>query len=275
MNIIQTGDLLTLVNATSFSFFLVISKRLMMRIDALAGTAILLTFGALMIGILGVPPLLEVEFAALSARFWWLAVFIVLLPTAAAYVINYWALGKVDSSLVAFFIFLQPALAGLFFDSPVTESMITLPSPHDLPGTQTAIIYRIYAGDEPVAALFVVAARDGYAGPIRLLIGIKMDGTVTGVRVLQHRETPGLGDRIEITKSDWVLQFDGQSLRDPVPGLWAIKDDGGQFDQLTGASVTPRAVIKAIKETLIYFEANRDSIFMAVAGADASAAETE
>ncbi len=108
---IQTGDLLTLVNATSFAFFLVISKRLMMRIDPLVGTAILLTFGALMIGILGVPPLLDVEFATLSARFWWLAAFIVLLPTAAAYVINYWALGKVDSSLVAFFIFLQPVLA--------------------------------------------------------------------------------------------------------------------------------------------------------------------
>jgi len=103
--------LLTLVNATSFSFFLVISKRLMMRVDPLVGTAILLTFGALMIGILGVPPLLDVEFATLSARFWWLAAFIVLLPTAAAYVINYWALGKVDSSLVAFFIFLQPVLA--------------------------------------------------------------------------------------------------------------------------------------------------------------------
>ena len=108
---IQTGDLLTLVNATSFSFFLVISKRLMTRIDALAGTAILLTFGALGVGILGLPPLLSVDFAALSARFWWLAAFIVLLPTAAAYVINYWALGKVDSSLVAFFIFLQPVLA--------------------------------------------------------------------------------------------------------------------------------------------------------------------
>jgi drug/metabolite transporter (DMT)-like permease len=108
---IQTGDLLTLVNATSFSFFLVISKRLMTRIDALAGTAILLTFGTLTIGVVGIPSLLTVEFAALSARFWWLAVFIVLLPTAAAYVINYWALGKVDSSLVAFFIFLQPALA--------------------------------------------------------------------------------------------------------------------------------------------------------------------
>ena len=108
---IQTGDLLTLVNAVSFSFFLVISKRLMTRIDALAGTAILLTFGALTVGIIGIPPLLNVEFSALSTRFWWLAVFIVLLPTAAAYVINYWALGKVDSSLVAFFVFLQPALA--------------------------------------------------------------------------------------------------------------------------------------------------------------------
>ncbi|NIM01935.1 MAG: EamA family transporter [Acidobacteria bacterium] len=108
---IKSGDLLTLINATSFSFFLVISKRLMMRIDALAGTAILLTFGALMVGILGVPPLLEVNIGGLSARFWWLALFIILLPTAAAYVINYWALGKVDSSLVAFFIFLQPAIA--------------------------------------------------------------------------------------------------------------------------------------------------------------------
>lgn len=163
---------------------------------------------------------------------------------------------------------LQPALAGLFFDSSVTESMITLPPPHELPGTETAIIYRIYAGDEAVAALFVVSARDGYAGPIRLLIGITMDGTVTGVRVLQHRETPGLGDRIEITKSEWVLQFDGHSLLDPVPGRWAIKGDGGQFDQLTGASVTPRAIIKAIKATLVYFDDNRDAIFKTDADAD-------
>lgn len=108
---VQTGDLLTLVNATSFSFFLVISKRLLNRIDALAATAILLTFGTLTIGIVGLPPLLHVDPGALSANFWWLAAFIVLLPTAAAYVVNYWALGKVESSLVAFFIFLQPALA--------------------------------------------------------------------------------------------------------------------------------------------------------------------
>lgn len=156
---------------------------------------------------------------------------------------------------------LQPALAGLFFDTGVTESVLTIPAPHDLPGNDAAIIYRVYAQGQPVAALFVVSARDGYAGPIRLLIGISMDGSVTGIRVLEHRETPGLGDRVEITRSDWALQFDGHSLRDPEPVEWAIKRDGGDFDQLTGASVTPRAIIKAIKATLLYFEANTDAIF--------------
>ncbi len=160
---------------------------------------------------------------------------------------------------------LQPALAGLFFDSSVTESMLMIPPPHELPGSGTAIIYRVYAGEKPVAALFVVSARDGYAGPIRLLIGIAMDGTVTGVRVLEHRETPGLGDRIETTKSDWVLQFDGHSLQDPEPARWALKGDGGDFDQLTGASVTPRAIVNAIRETLAYFDANRVAVFAAMA----------
>ena len=160
---------------------------------------------------------------------------------------------------------LQPALAGLFFDSPVTESMITIPVPHDLPGLETAIIYRVYAAEEPVAALFAVSARDGYAGPIRFLVGVAMDGTVTGVRVLEHRETPGLGDRIETMKSDWVLQFDGHSLQNPEPGQWAIRSDGGQFDQLTGASVTARAIIKAVRKTLAYFDTNRDAIFSAPA----------
>ena len=158
---------------------------------------------------------------------------------------------------------LQPALAGLFFDSGVTESMLVIPQPHELPGKEAAIVYRVYAADEPVAALFVVTARDGYAGPIRLLIGVEMDGTVTGVRVLEHRETPGLGDRIETTKSDWVLQFDGRSLREPEPAGWAIHGDGGEFDQLTGASVTPRAVIKAIRQTLTYFDVNTEAIFAA------------
>ena len=159
---------------------------------------------------------------------------------------------------------LQPALSGLFYDSGVTESMITIPPPHDLPGSGAAIIYRVYAEQVPVAALFVVSARDGYSGPIRLLVGVEIDGSISGVHVLEHRETPGLGDRVESGKSDWVQQFDGRSLTNPAPAGWKIKRDGGQFDQLTGASVTPRAIVKAIRETLVYFDANRDQIFATV-----------
>lgn len=156
---------------------------------------------------------------------------------------------------------LQPALSGLFYEGSVTESKIIIPPPHELPGSDAAVIYRVYAQGDPVAALFVVSARDGYSGPIRILVGIDTEGTVTGVHVLEHRETPGLGDRVESTKSDWVRQFDGRSLYDPEPGGWAIKGDGGQFDQLTGASVTPRAIIKAIRNTLLYYDANRVQIF--------------
>ncbi len=170
---------------------------------------------------------------------------------------------------------LLPALSGLFFDSSLTESMITIPQPHELPGNDDAIVYRVYAGDKPVAALFVVTARDGYAGPIRLLIGVTIQGEVTGLRVLEHRETPGLGDRIEAVKSDWVLQFSGHSLQNPELAGWAIKTDGGEFDQLTGASVTPRAIIKAIRETLLYFSANQDIIFAELPATDADADEME
>ncbi|MGB5688882.1 MAG: RnfABCDGE type electron transport complex subunit G, partial [Woeseiaceae bacterium] len=168
---------------------------------------------------------------------------------------------------------LQPALAGLFFDSGVSESKMTIPAPHDLPGSSDAVIYRVYSGETPVAALFVVSARDGYAGAIRLLVGIDVDGAVTGIHVLAHRETPGLGDRIESTKSDWAMQFNGRSLGNPQASGWKIKRDGGEFDQLTGASVTPRAIIKAIRETLIYFEANSAAVFAAAADGEEEASQ--
>ena len=160
---------------------------------------------------------------------------------------------------------LQPALAGVFFEGSVSESMLVMEPPHELPGKDPAIVYRVYAEGEPVAALFAVTAVDGYAGPIRILVGIKTDGTVTGVRILEHRETPGLGDKIESGRSDWVFQFDGRSLDDPVVSRWKLEVDGGEFDQLSGASITPRAVIRAMRETLIYFDANRDSLFAAPA----------
>lgn len=156
---------------------------------------------------------------------------------------------------------LEPALSGVFFEGSVTESKLLVPPPHDLPGNDTAIVYRVFAEGAPVAALFAVTARDGYAGPIRILVGVGIDGTVTGIRIVEHRETPGLGDRIDQSRSDWVYQFDGRSLVNPAEANWLLEVDGGEFDQLTGASVTPRAVIKAIRDTLIYFDAHRDEIF--------------
>jgi electron transport complex protein RnfG len=163
---------------------------------------------------------------------------------------------------------LQPALAGLVYDSDVIESKLVISPPHDLPGSGAATIYRVYEGTEPVAALFVVTARDGFSGPIRILLGVNASGVVTEIRIVQHRETPGLGDKIDSTRSDWVHQFAGRSLLDPVATSWAIKRDGGEFDQLTGASITPRAVVNAMRDTLIYFDAHRDEIFAAAASGD-------
>jgi Na+-translocating ferredoxin:NAD+ oxidoreductase subunit G len=116
---------------------------------------------------------------------------------------------------------------------------------------------------DPVAAIFASVAPDGYNAAIRLLIGVSPDGVVTGVRVVAHRETPGLGDRIQVEKSDWILQFDRTTLESPPREAWLVEKDEGQFDSLTGATVTSRAVVKGVKNTLLYFEQHRDELFMA------------
>lgn len=170
---------------------------------------------------------------------------------------------------------LTPALAGLSFEGNLADSRLVLEPPHELPGREPAIIYRAYAGGQPAAALFAVTAPAGYSGPIRILVGVASDGSVTGVRILEHRETPGLGDRIVASKSDWVFQFEGRSLGDPPAEDWALETDGGAFDQLTGASVTPRAVIRAMRTTLLYFERHRDDIFARETGADGDAANAD
>ena len=166
---------------------------------------------------------------------------------------------------------LRPVLAGLEFDSSLIDSRATIPAPHGLPGSDDALVYRAYHDGSPVAALFVVTARDGYSGTIRLLIGIRTDGTITGVHALSHRETPGLGDRIDRAKSGWIDQFAGRSLADPLTGGWRISRDGGEFDQLTGASVTSRAVVNAIRETLEYFESSDIEVFSLVSDSEETA----
>ena len=95
-------------------------------------------------------------------------------------------------------------------------------------------------------------------------MGIYYDGTLAGVRVINHKETPGLGDKIEAKRNDWILQFEGLSLDKPDKNQWKVKKDGGQFDQFTGATITPRAVINALRGALEYFQDNRDKLFAKV-----------
>jgi electron transport complex protein RnfG len=123
---------------------------------------------------------------------------------------------------------------------------------------------------EAQAVIVPAIAPDGYGGAIEMIVGINADGTVAGVRVVAHRETPGLGDRIDARKSRWIDAFAGRSLGDPAPAQWAVKKDGGAFDQFTGATITPRAVTAAVRRTLQYFEANREALL----GAAATGSET-
>ena len=122
-------------------------------------------------------------------------------------------------------------------------------------------VYRARLDGQPVAVLMIVTAPDGYNGDIRLLAGIDAAGTLLGVRVVSHRETPGLGDPIELEKSDWILGFTEKGLHNTDTAAWAVKRDGGQFDQFTGATISPRAVVRTVHNTLLYFEANRQMLF--------------
>ncbi|MEH6826056.1 MAG: electron transport complex subunit RsxG [Motiliproteus sp.] len=124
-------------------------------------------------------------------------------------------------------------------------------------------LVRIYRAENQLsitAVAFSVSANDGYGGPIRLLLGVDAAGAILGVRVLSHTETPGLGDKIETTKSDWILSFEGHSLVNLSAKSWAVKKDGGQFDQFTGATVTPRAVINAVRRGLQFYQQHRAAL---------------
>ncbi|KGJ88782.1 electron transport complex subunit RsxG [Thalassotalea sp. ND16A] len=124
--------------------------------------------------------------------------------------------------------------------------------------SQTAYIARM--DHVPVAVAITSVAPDGYNGNIQLLVAINVDGTLSGVRVLKHKETPGLGDKIETRKSEWVYNFNDKDIIDEKDLRWAVKKDGGMFDQFTGATITPRAVVNAVKNTMLYFNQHQKDI---------------
>ena len=124
-----------------------------------------------------------------------------------------------------------------------------------------------------VAMIIPAVAPDGYSGDIRMIVGINRDGSVAGVRVLAHNETPGRGDKVDLKKSDWILSFNGKSLAAPAPADWAVKKDGGDFDQFTGATITPRAVVNQVRRVLEFVEAE-DEILSLGAKAETTGGDT-
>jgi electron transport complex protein RnfG len=147
------------------------------------------------------------------------------------------------------------------FDNDLLTDVIEIDDKAYFDHQAPVLVYRARMGSTPVAVMMIVTAPDGYNGDIKLLAGISAGGEILGVRVISHKETPGLGDPIDIKKSDWINGFTARSLNNPVSSGWAVKRDGGQFDQFTGATITPRAVVKIIHNTLLYYEINRQRLF--------------
>jgi len=148
------------------------------------------------------------------------------------------------------------------YDNHLLDNSIELHDP--LLGSKSPQAAYIALKDgKPSAIILRATAPDGYSGAIQLLIGIQADGRLAGVRVLNHRETPGLGDKIELAKSAWIRSFEGKSLAAPSGDGWAVKKDRGEFDQFAGATITPRAVVKAVHKALQYFDAHKQQLFAA------------
>ncbi len=134
-------------------------------------------------------------------------------------------------------------------------------SDYDFLGSQETTVYRGRKMDQPVATVLTTVVPNGYSGPIKLLVAVRYDGTLGGVRVISHKETPGLGDKVEETRSDWIYGFNGKSIGDPPLQKWGVKRDGGAFDQFTGATITPRSIVQAVKKTLLYVRDHKEALY--------------
>ena len=148
------------------------------------------------------------------------------------------------------------------FDNDIVQDKLSIPANELLGTDDVTIAYRARLKGEPSAVVLSAIAPDGYGGKISLILAVRTNGELAGVRVVTHKETPGLGDYIELPKSPWIKGFDGKSLAVYKDADWKVKKDGGKFDYMAGATITPRAVVKAVHKALIYFSENKDKLFL-------------
>lgn len=149
------------------------------------------------------------------------------------------------------------------FDNDLIKDALKVPADKLLGTEEASLAYRAKLKDQFTAVVLEAVAPDGYSGKIKLLVGISADGKITGVRVVFHKETPGLGDYIEIGKSPWIRIFDGTSLETHAKKAWQVKKDGGRFDSVSGATITPRAIVKAVHKALQYFREHQTQLLQA------------
>ena len=159
--------------------------------------------------------------------------------------------------LKAFHVLIPPTA----HDNDVFTDIIKVQDKNLLGSKKPVNIYRARKDNKDIAVIINSIAPDGYNGNIELLVAINYNGTLAGVRVVHHKETPGLGDAIEENRSDWITKFKQLSLTNPDKKGWAVKRDGGEFDQFTGATITPRAIVKAVYNTLRYYKEHRDTLY--------------
>jgi H+/Na+-translocating ferredoxin:NAD+ oxidoreductase subunit G len=155
---------------------------------------------------------------------------------------------------------LNQILPAEHYDNDLIKDTVELAADGKLGQKRPSSAYIARKNNNMTAIIFSANAPDGYNGEIQLLVGINIDGTLAGVRVVKHNETPGLGDALETKRSDWIFTFTGKSLNQPESSQWKVKRDGGIFDQFTGATITPRAVVKAVKQCLIYFKRHKKAL---------------
>lgn len=147
------------------------------------------------------------------------------------------------------------------YDNDLLKDSIEI-SPNELLGNRQPTVANIAKLNNQTAGVILESiAHDGYAGDIKLLIAIRADGSVSGVRVLTHKETPGLGDYIDIAHGNWIKLFDNESVNKTAENQWQVKKDGGKFDYMVGATITPRAVVKAVYKALKFYEINKTTFF--------------
>ncbi|PTO55598.1 electron transport complex subunit RsxG [Vibrio splendidus] len=139
-------------------------------------------------------------------------------------------------------------------------SACTLVEAEELGTEQAMPAYIATLNGEPSAIAIEAIAPDGYNGAIKVIVGMQIDGTILGTRVLSHRETPGLGDKIDLRVSDWILSFAGKQVTESNLDRWKVRKDGGDFDQFTGATITPRAVVKSVKQAVLYVNQNNQAL---------------